>query len=293
MLKFAKWVQNALSPIRVNFYSFNEAMNMTAKWADTLPSDFDVVIGIPRSGLFIANMIALKFGKPLSTPDNFIQGEIWHTSTGTIPKKIEKVLLVEDAVRYGRVLTQALKQLKKFDANLTIKVASFIVRPEALGMIDYYLMPIEPRVTNICEWTLLSCQTTGKLDVDMDGVLCKECTPEIDADEVKYIDWLKSVEPHMIPNFQFEAIITSRLEKYRPQTEAWLKEHGVKYKSLMMMDLNDKSAKTFKNVVAHKVRCIKQTKPYWFWESNIAQANAIHRKTGKPVLCVDKTVMVA
>ena len=50
-------------------------------------------------------------------------------------------------------------------------------------------------------------------------------------------------DPSSAPNthvsniYEINTIVTSRLEKYREPTEKWLKDHGVKYKQLIMLDL--------------------------------------------------------
>ena len=95
---------------------------------------------------------------------------------------------------------------------------------------------------------------------------------------------MKNVEPYMIPNFTIDAIITSRLEKYREQTEEWLKKNKVKYRELIM--LNDSTRNSQKSV-SHKVTVIKKTKPSWFFESDFSEAKEIKRRTKCNVVCVN------
>lgn len=40
-----------------------------------------------------------------------------------------------------------------------------------------------------------------------------------------------------LPSHPIKALVTSRLEKYRPETEEWLRRHGVVYEQLIMLDL--------------------------------------------------------
>jgi uncharacterized HAD superfamily protein len=82
------------------------------------------------------------------------------------------------------------------------------------------------------------------------------------------------------------------LEKYRVETEAWLKQHGVKYKELIMLDLPSAKERNFKAVVKHKTEAIRQADMEWYWESNWNEAEQIHRKAHVPVLCVSRMHLV-
>ena len=60
-----------------SFVSFEDVVVWTRELTRKIPNEFDVIIGIPRSGLLVANLIALKFGRPLSTPELFVEGKFW------------------------------------------------------------------------------------------------------------------------------------------------------------------------------------------------------------------------
>jgi uncharacterized HAD superfamily protein len=150
-------------------------------------------------------------------------------------------------------------------------------------LVDYYYMMLKD--PHLFEWNLLSANVhIDSVATDLDGVLCHDCPPEADDDGEKYANWIKNVLPYMIPNFTIETIITSRLEKYRTQTEEWLKSYKVKYKQLVM--LNDQTRNSKKSV-SHKVSVIKKTKPLWFFESDFSEAEEIQRKTKCKVVCVN------
>jgi uncharacterized HAD superfamily protein len=126
----------------------------------------------------------------------------------------------------------------------------------------------------------------------MDGILCKDCPSEFsEADDENYRQWLQYAEPYLLPSFTIDAIITARLEKYRPETEAWLKRHAVKYNELIMLNLKEGEARTPPNVIAHKVNALKKISPTWYWESSAYFAIKIHKKSKLPVLCMEKMIV--
>jgi len=121
----------------------------------------------------------------------------------------------------------------------------------------------------------------------MDGVLCEDPPRGYDRDETLYLKWIQSAKPYLIPAFEIDAIVTSRLEKYRPQTEAWLKKHDVQYKKLVMWDLDSKKDRNGRNA-DHKAGILTGLKPDIFWESSMEQSQKIRKATGIPCLCINE-----
>ncbi len=267
----------------VKIVTFQDATTYILTWLKTLPNDYDLVIGIPRSGLWVASTIALKLGKPLSTPTAYVRGETWQ-SLHIQKRDVHSVLLVEDDVLYGKQILKAKQQLQQFQPSLKVTTASLFATSNGRKLVDYCYQIRNPPL--LYEWTLLTnLASMGKLAVDMDGVLCEECPPNIDNNEATYIDWLQNAKPYMIPQYPVEAVITSRLEKYREHTEAWLKKHGVQYKQLHMLNVPSKRDRNLETIIQHKATALKVVQPFWYWESNQIEAQAIKTKTHIPVLC--------
>ena len=101
----ARNVKRNLRGRQLKFVSVDNAIIWTLDWIKTFPTSYDVVIGIPRSGLFFANLVAIKLGLPLTTPDFFKEGKFWHSKkVKNRPDigMIDRLLLVDDSVDSGR-----------------------------------------------------------------------------------------------------------------------------------------------------------------------------------------------
>lgn len=256
-----------------------------------IPNEFDCVIGIPRAGLMFANIIASAYGCPLATPEGFVRGEVWFASECSYSKNFKKVLVVEDSLYTGKQLKVAVGRLTDYNPEMTIKTASLFVKTGYDVQVDYVLL--EHKNWTIGEWNLLtSLGFMGRLGVDLDGVLGEDCPIGVDDDGVRYREWLRHAQPLLIPRFAVEAVVTSRLEKYRAETETWLKQNGVKYKELIMLDLPSAKQRSLEAVVKHKAEAIRQADLEWFWESNWNEAEQIHGKVHVPVLCVSRMQLV-
>lgn len=272
------------------FINMRTEFAMAMALGEKIPNDFDCIIGIPRAGLLLADVIALRYRKPLATPDDFIKGIVWKSTSTKEEPKYKRILLMDDTVCRGDQLLKAIEQLKAFDPNLEIKTAALFVEERSKSLVNYYFQEIRNEHTPYSEFDLLKHKWNpdgvGKIAMDMDGVLCENCPHGADDNNKRYLEWIKNAKPHLIPDYEIDAIITTRRKKFRLLTEEWLKSHGIKYQELIMFP--DDIPRAFSDFVGFKSHWIRKLKPFWYWESDWKQAKEIAKLTGKIVLCTDE-----
>ncbi len=264
------------------FTSFKQAEKDISEWIKTFPERYDLVLGIPRSGLYVASLVALKLGLPISTPSAFLRGEVWF-SKGAATSVLRTVLLVDDGVGDGfdGQMVQNFNVLTQAFPNLRFVRAALYIYSNCANAVDLYYRFYDVQYLNREEWNLLH-RKFGVVGFDMDGTLCH------DWDEKRYSsynEFIVCAEPYLIPNFKIDYIITSREERYRDETLAWLNKYGVKFGQLIMRKNRDKSA-------VFKATQIKALKLDWYFENNLAEAKFIHKKTGVPVLNVSSMSLI-
>jgi uncharacterized HAD superfamily protein/orotate phosphoribosyltransferase len=266
--------------------TYHDLVSWTLNWVPALPRDYDVIVGIPREGLLIATILSLQFGKPLATPDSLVRGQIWTSRNNPSGKTIKNILLVDDSSASGESMSDAVKYLQA-NGNWNISTAALFVIDEMKNTVDYHLKSIQ---NELVESALVHHKKTLKIGFDMDGVICEDCPPPIDDNEDEYVKWITTVRPRLIPTYTIDIIVSNRLEKYRHQTEAWLHNYGVKYSKLVLWDISSK-AERIGNWTDHKIAILQKERPTLFYESDINQAEIIHKRTGIPVLCTDTMVL--
>ena len=111
-------------PKRRWIYSWDDVYQLSEEWAQELrklPFKFDVIVGIPRAGLIVADILALELGLPLSTPDNLARGISW------ISRNLENhainphnILIVDDMVGNGTSMGPWVKKFKTAMPNANI-----------------------------------------------------------------------------------------------------------------------------------------------------------------------------
>ncbi len=259
-----------------------------------LPRDFDLIVGVPRSGMLPANLLALYLNKPYTDIHSFMNGHIYKAGArGQFfdTKQFKKILIVDDSVASGAALKECRENLKVLNDQFDIQYCAIYVIPGKEKSVDYYFETVP--LPRYFQWNILNHTTLEKACFDIDGVLCADPLPEQNDDGEKYIDFILNAPPLFIPGSKIGTIVTSRLEKYRKETETWLAKYNIKYNDLVMLDLPDmKARQRANNHGGHKAKAY-MSKPYvLFVESEMSQALEINRLSKKPVLCTENFEMI-
>ena len=259
-----------------------------------IPREFDLIVGVPRSGMLPANLLALYLNKPYTDLQSFINGHIYKAGArGQFFEisKFKNILIVDDSIASGEAIQNCKASLKELSFDFNIKYCAVYVAPGKQKLVDYCfeLVPL-PRYF---QWNVFNHTTLEKACFDIDGVLCVDPTVEQNDDGEKYLDFILNAPPLFIPGCKIGTIVTSRLEKYRKPTETWLKANNIKYNELIMLDLpNMEARQKANNHGIHKAKAYMSNPYKLFIESDHTQATEINRITKKPVLCTENYEMI-
>jgi orotate phosphoribosyltransferase len=281
----------------MNYKSFADLSQDIKFNLHKIPRDVSLIVGIPRSGLLAANLLAVYLNLPLTDIDSFVNRKI--LSSGFRGKGYEKdafngkILIVDDSIYSGKALNLVKEKLAAVPEykNLDILYCCIYVYPNCKDMIDIPMVMLDmPRVF---EWNIYHHKVLETACVDIDGVLCVDPTEDENDDGENYLNFLLNARPYIVPKVKINTLVTSRLEKYRASTEEWLKKHGIQYEELVMLDLPDKATRLkLNNHGGFKADEYKK-RPHCniFIESDWGQAQAIFEQTGKTVYCLENNEM--
>lgn len=278
----------------MNYRDINQLNSIILSKLFLIPKDIDLIVGVPRSGMLPANLLALYLNKPYTDLDSFLNGKIYssgerlNTISNTV---IKNVLIVDDSVASGKAIHKCKEQMKPFVSKFNIKYCAIYVVPGMEKLVDFVfeLVPC-PRYF---QWNIFNHSSLRKACFDIDGVLCVDPTEAQNDDGQKYVDFVLNATPLYLPKFEIGMIVTSRLEKYRRETEIWLDKHHIKYKELVMLNLKTmEERQRINNHGLHKAQAYEKSKSVLFIESSLQQAVEINRITGKPVFCTENFQMI-
>jgi len=278
----------------MNFRTFEDLTRIISNNIYKIPSDVDLIVGIPKSGLMAASIISLHLNLPLTDIDSFLEDKIYTSGTTKVRedwiKKVSdarKILIVDDSIITGKTYKSNIEKLKKSKYKKKIITLVVIATEETKDIPDIYfdICP-SPR---LFEWNYMHHPLLGSACVDIDGVLCQDPTEEENDDGEKYINFISNVKPRVVPTQEIGYLVTTRLEKYRKYTEKWLKKNNIKYRELIMLNLESKEERIkLGNHGQYKgEEYLKLPNTLIFIESSEHQAPIIANTSGKPVFCVD------
>lgn len=211
--------------VQLNYVSFNRLNSAIHSGLHRVPRNVDMIVGIPRSGMIPAYLIGLYLNVPVTDITSFLANQkISHGSTRklkvnlTYPQDAKVILLMDDSYNTGQSFKEAMAKIKTSTFKGKVVTGAAIVVPGARKAVDVSFL--EMRMPRVFEWNIFHHALISNACLDMDGVLCEDPTERENDDGENYLKFLESATPRFIPTQKVAHIVSARLEKYRPQTEA-------------------------------------------------------------------------
>ena len=270
----------------MNYVTHEKLYADTMELERRLPRDIVGVVGVPRSGLLPASIIALHRNLPLAS----VCGNRWLRAGDRGPEATSGaglLLVIDDSCYRGTALSGA-KPVVEFKWERDVVTAAVYGHPDtpADKQPDYVGRVVPgPR---FFAWNMFHHADLATAMLDMDGVLCHDPVYTDSTCEDKYVAWLPNAEPFNLPTVPVGAICTNRLQSRRAVTEAWLARYGVRYGDLFMSPYDTNAER--KAGPAHGVRkgeIYGMSDCDLFIESADNQARIIAHVSGKPVIALD------
>ncbi|MDB5343974.1 MAG: hypothetical protein JWP89_2351 [Schlesneria sp.] len=279
-------------PHRFHYISYQQLVQDCHAFARSLPP-VKAIAGVPRSGMIPAALIALELNVPMIAVETLIEHEHPEVS---LPRRGFKnrvhegvILVVDDTCASGRQADRLRELIKA-----PVQLAAIYVEDRIKIAVDYYHAKL-PGFAQFYEWTMLHDDNNRLILVDMDGVLCEDWHGgNEDAHTEQYAEFLQNVRPRRLPTMPLRGIVTNRLERHRPETEAWLAKHGIEYGTLTMSPHATFSARDRAHDAAQRKAQAYLTDPNLrlFIESDDEQARQIALQTGRPVFSIARNGLV-
>lgn len=243
--------------------------------AGKLPPDTSGVVGIPRSGMIPASIIATHLHVPLYELTTDGPRRLGNGGRGT-GSQAGRPVVIDDTVNRGGSIARA-RAVMEGDAVY----AAVYVNPNAVGVVDVYGELLAG--PHILEWNLFNSAMWspgqpltyfgGGVATDLDGILCH------DAESGGVVG-----TPYLLPRSSpCRLIVSGRPERHRAATEQWLRTWGVKWDRLEL--LPDDVEATPEHIAGFKAGHYRESLCGLYVESDPGQAERIADLSGKPVVC--------
>ncbi len=278
------WIMK--SPPIKTYYSLSRMnYDLVHNFLPKIPSDIDLVVGIPRDGIMVAYLISISRNIPMTDLTSFCAG-VENYKPGIKHRKeqyeIKNILLVDDICASGLAMRDAKKQISPhLNGKKLYCAAVYTSKPDEKlksGLVDFVgPVLVGPRAY---EWTHTDAVYLPNTFMDMDGIMCPDWAGGEDYGK-RYEEWLGTVPLKLRPQ-NIGTIITWRREEHREQTVAWLQKNGITFDELIMANRVD-----WPGPAEYKAHFYKNSSARLFIESSERQAEKIYKLTEKPVVCFE------
>ncbi|MGD9712796.1 MAG: hypothetical protein AB7V46_12085 [Thermomicrobiales bacterium] len=265
------------------FITTQQLVADTLQLASTLPPEISAIIGVARSGMLPASVLATSLHLPLFALDQE-RGIVRSVGHGWRFRQYEArkgpVLVIDDTTGSGRSLRMTRQALVRCQSCRTSEnekiLASVYCNPDSPLKPD--LWSVDLHLPHLLEWNFMNSIVTSVAAFDFDGILCHDAESGGEPGTPLYLPRREPVH-----------IITGRRERHRAVTLAWLKKWHVSVASLTMMANDDQ-----REIAEYKAEAVKlfaataHERPFgeaMYVESCPKQARRIAELSGVMVVC--------
>ena len=258
----------------------------TYQLIDKLPQDIDAIIGVPRSGMLPAGIIATTLHFPLYS---ISKHGVISCGSGNRFKDSEQdfkhALVIDDTVCRGSAMKRTKGYIDGGKHSWQYTTACIYASPGHQHHVDIACKQLDD--PHYLEWNFFNSGFVRTAAFDIDGILCPDVPRGHDDDGPKYLEYLENAPvKYAIRNGVANTLITARLEKYRAVTESWLEKQGIRFRRLVMGPWqNNRERAADGEVVQYKADAYRRSRCSVFVESDDCIASRVAKLTKKPVIC--------
>jgi orotate phosphoribosyltransferase len=253
-----------------------------------VPRDVELVVGIPRSGLLAANLVAMHLNLPLADLDGYREGRLLRGRKGCgSPESVadfRRIAVIDDSVFSGNAMRKAKAVLDGLAHDRVLYFGAVYAAPEAGEPVDFFFEECpSPRAF---EWNMMHhAGILRSACVEIDGVLCRRPTAGETQDIEAFRNFARHAEPLVPCSSRIKMIVSGRPEALRGDTERWLGERGIECRQLILLGGRDIPEAKARIYGADRENLL-------FIEGDPEQAREIANRTGKPVFCANTRRMI-
>lgn len=265
--------------MQIHFKSYADLNSDVNKNFEKISGDWDLVVGIPRSGMIPAYIISLALNVDCTDIASLVSNlPLKRGVTRDLKKNIthpwdaEKILLVDDSILSGESLRKEMESIPVFLKNRVTTLAIYsnkLVRKDIDIVLEFVPLP------RVFEWNIFHHKIVEGACISLEGV--------ISVDKVNNKSLIK---PRYLPSGKIHTIVSCRPESQREQVVSWLGMYGVSFSNLVMVS-DDVGFDSLDDFSKSKIKSdtFQSSSAFLYIEGNPEQAKMISKESNKPVYC--------
>jgi hypothetical protein len=258
------------------FVRTEQLVSDAQRLVEHLDPSIELVVGVTRSGLVPASIVAARLHRPLMTASHL--GRLVDVSQGKRftghGAETRHVLVLDGTAALAGTIGDVTPLIRKRFPRAQITRAVVYAHPHGQHEVDLFWAELAG--AHFLEWNWQNAGHGEHCGFDFDGILCRDTTPG----EMRLTDIPPLYLPRRLP---VPLIASGRGEECREASQSWLTRHGVRWERLELRPAHVPfEAHT---IALWKADVFASSGCTLFAESDPIQARLINERTGKPVLC--------
>ncbi|WP_404475091.1 phosphoribosyltransferase [Vreelandella venusta] len=269
--------------MKITFKSYGDLGRDITKNFIKFSGDWDLVVGIPRSGMVPAYMIALALNVDCTDISSWLKNyPLKRGITRSTRKKLKfpweakKVLIVDDSIMSGNSLKSEIEALPTWLSSRASTLAVYSSKPFRKDVDIFLEFVPHPRAF---EWNIFHHKVISRSCISLEGMLKKGVA-----------DKNMTAEFRFIPSGIINTIVAFQNKEKRKEVESILEESGIKYRDLVMPN-NEVNGASLDDIIKFKVESFTASDAEMFIENDSYQAKVLCREVKKPVFCLSDSYM--
>lgn len=221
----------------MHYRSLKDLASTTLASVRLIPDDVDLVVGLPRSGLLAASVIALQLNLNFCSVQSYLDNRPLERGRTRcprnprlrFPKDARHVLILDDSVDSGASLGAIRPQLREAAAgnDQQVTFAAVYASPRGRQQVDLHFETIDHPQS--FEWNLLHRPIVERFCVDLEGVLYTGPGGG-SIEDVKLLRGRpQDTAPSARTSYPIGHLVTTLPEKYSDRIRTWLRHHDLEF----------------------------------------------------------------
>ncbi len=197
----------------MHYRSISDMNSAILRNAHRLPRGLDLVVGVPRSGLLAANLLALMANVRLTDLDGYVEGRVYTTGVTKASGMREaraarrKVLVLDDSILHGGAMATARARVEAAGLDDEVTFAAVYGPHPSHPQADLVFEAVpNPR---LFQWNFMHHKLLEQSCVDIDGVLCHDPTQDENDDGPAYLRFMTDARPLYHVTHPIGTLVTS------------------------------------------------------------------------------------
>ena len=278
----------------MQFRSYSDLARAVSSNLSRVPSDVDLIVGIPRSGLIPASVVSLGLNLPMTDIEGLLAGRLAVTrltrriGCGALAvRDCSHALVLDDSIYTGSTLAVIKERIRAAQLPLRVTYAAVYATPESAAAVDLFF-EVCPR-PRVFEWHYLHHHVLATALIALDGVLGVDSQLFNAASSTERASYLAGLQPRVRPTARILGFVTDCVSAGQADLQAWLQRHGITFQHLI---LRDRVPRRSSDSLAHKARAYRrETRATLFLDGSSGDGQRIASRSGKPVIDVRERVL--